>query len=84
MAPLTAPQRRTIQARLMQQLSEVTDATNLTKGDLLAAVDGVDNWIDAQQASFNAAIPQPARAELTAKQKALLFMLVMNLRWEVF
>jgi hypothetical protein len=55
----------------------------LTKADLKAAVDAIDAWIDANAASFNQAIPQPARGALTAKQKAWLFFFVVRRRFEV-
>lgn len=55
----------------------------LTKADIRAAVDAIDGWVDANQASFNSAIPQPARAQLTAKQKAELLLFVVRRRFEV-
>jgi hypothetical protein len=53
---------------------------NITKADLRAAVDATDAWCDANAASFNSAIPQPARGALTAKQKAALLMYVVAKR----
>lgn len=53
----------------------------ITKTDLRLAVDAIDNWVDANSAAFNLAIPQPARNSLTAKQKAALLMLVVQKRW---
>lgn len=55
----------------------------ITKADLRAAVDALDNFLDANAAAINAAIPQPARAELTTKQKAHLLMLVISRRYSV-
>jgi CBS-domain-containing membrane protein len=46
------------------------------KNDLRAAIDATDDWIDANQASFNAALPQPFRSQATAEQKTLLFCYV--------
>ncbi len=52
----------------------------ITKADLRAAVDAVDAWCDANQASFNAAIPLPARTALSAAQKAWLLAYVVRKR----
>jgi hypothetical protein len=48
----------------------------LTTADLRAAVDATDDWIEANKASYNAALPEPARSTLTARQKAYLFLVV--------
>lgn len=48
----------------------------VVKADLSAAVDATDTWIEANQASFNAAIPQPARGAMSTAQKTILFCLV--------
>lgn len=55
----------------------------ITKAELRAAVDAVDQWIDDNASAFNTAIPQPARGALTAKQKASLLVHVVRRRWEV-
>jgi hypothetical protein len=48
----------------------------LTKAELRAAIDATDQWIEDNQASYNTAIPQPARAELSTQQKTLIFCFV--------
>ena len=53
------------------------------KQDIRAAIDAVDNWLEANRASFNAAIPAPAKSGLTSRQKMKLLMLIINKRWEV-
>ena len=53
------------------------------KAELAAAVAAADSWVDANSASFNSALPQPARGALTAKQKARLLMYVLRKRYEV-
>lgn len=53
------------------------------KQDVRAAVNAIDKWVQDNVASFNAAVPEPARSGLTSKQKAKLLMLVVNKRWEV-
>jgi hypothetical protein len=55
----------------------------LTKAELRAAVNAADAWADANAASFNAALPQPARSALTARQKARLLAVVLRRRYEV-
>jgi hypothetical protein len=53
---------------------------SVSKTELQNAVNATDSWIDSNQASFNAALPQPARDELTASQKTLLFCAVALMR----
>lgn len=55
----------------------------ITKTDLRAAINAIDDWVDANAVSFNTSIPQPAREQLTAKQKARLLMWVIKRRFEV-
>lgn len=59
------------------------EAISVVKLDLRAAVDAADQWAEDNQASFNSALPLPARTELTAKQKALLLMEVIKRRYVV-
>lgn len=55
----------------------------VNKVELRAAINAIDAWVDANASSFNTAIPQPARAALTAKQKAELLMFVVLRRFEI-
>lgn len=55
----------------------------VSKADLRAAVNALDDFLDTNAATINSAIPQPARAELTVKQKALLLMFVIARRYSV-
>jgi hypothetical protein len=48
----------------------------LTKADLRAAVDAADDLLEANQASFNAGLPQPFRGATTPAQKTFLIGLV--------
>lgn len=50
--------------------------TGVTKAQLRAAVDETDNWIDANQASFNSALPLPFRTSANLAQKTFLFCYV--------
>lgn len=49
----------------------------ITKPALIAAVNAIDDWIDANQASFNSALPLPFRTTATLEQKAMLFGFVL-------
>jgi hypothetical protein len=48
----------------------------LTKPDIKAAVDAIDDYIDTNAATMNAALPQPFRTIATLEQKARLFAYV--------
>ena len=75
MALLDATNRFRTCAQLMR--GRVLGAvTGLTKADLQAAVDATDTWIENNQSSYNVAIPQPARNNLTLTQKTLIFCYV--------
>lgn len=53
----------------------------VTKADLRAAVDALDDFFEANAATINAAIPQPARSALTAKEKAYLIKMLLERRY---
>jgi len=78
---LTAAQRLEIRATVGRYFSDTALPFDVRKPDLDAAIAAIDGWIDANAASFNAAIPQPARGQLTALQKAQLFMLIARARF---
>lgn len=71
---LDAEGRRRTWAQLMR--SADLGSISITKADLRAAVDATDDWIEANSASYNQALPQPARSSLTADQKTLVFVYV--------
>ena len=72
MATLADGDRARINAGLMRYFSALREqVTGLTKADLRAAVDSTDDWIDANQASFNNALPTAARNNLTQVQVLL-------------
>lgn len=50
--------------------------TGVTKPQLRAAVDSIDDWIDANQTSFNNALPVPFRTSASLPQKTFLFCYV--------
>lgn len=83
MPVLTDADRSAQWARAMRDMSDVREALGVNKPELRAALDAIDGWVEANAASFNAAIPLPARTALSAKQKARLLMLVLQRRFEV-
>lgn len=54
----------------------------LAKADLRAVVNAIDDWVVANAAAFNTALPQPGRTALSAAQKALLLSVVVGKRYE--
>ena len=78
---LTTEQRQVLFAGVMR----TTDCPGgITKSQLLDVVNALDDWWDATgAAAANAAIPQPQRGILTSKQKARLFVMLLEARYEV-
>lgn len=62
-------------------MREQLGAVAVTKQDLRAAVDALDDFMDTNAGAINAAIPQPARGGLTISQKAILLMYVVKQRY---
>ena len=83
MAKLIDAERRNIWAKYMSQISSDREQIALSKPELLAAVDAIDDWVNDNQTAFNNALPEPAKSDLTATQKAALLMYVVRKRWEV-
>lgn len=83
MAVLSDANRRAEWARWMSDMSSNREPTAITKADLLAAVNAVDAWVDANQVSYNNALPVAARTTLTPQQKAQLLLYVIRRRYEV-
>lgn len=79
---LSDADRAALHALFMSDASRSRDPLPLFKADLRSAVDAIDGWADANKASFNAAIPLPARTVLTAAQKADLLVYVVRRRYE--
>lgn len=68
-------------ANYQRELSREFEECSASKTDLRSALNAIDDFLDAHASDFNSAIPQPARSELTASQKARLFMFVMRRRY---
>ena len=77
MAVLTNDDRASIWAKYMSDISSRREGVGVSKPDLRAAINAVDQWVEDNKGSFNTAIPLPARTALTAAQKAELLMYVV-------
>lgn len=77
MATLTEADRQKIWRGLMRYWSsDWTLMSGFNKSELRDAVNATDDWIESNQASFNNALPEPAKSNLTQPQKTLLFCVV--------
>lgn len=81
MAVLPDADRRVLWAAFMTEISGVREQLSLTKDDLRAAADALDDFLEANVSAVNNAIPLPARTALTASQKARLLMFVIRQRY---
>ena len=82
MATLSVAERREIWGNFMRMLSaEGENIPGIVKNDLLNAVNGLDNLMNASEETINNAIPNPARSAMTTKQKAMLLMYVITARY---
>ena len=81
MATLADGARLEVWAELMRKWSADGQAVGVTKPDLRAAVNAVDDFMHANASAINNAIPQPARAALTTQQKAILLQFVVQRRY---
>lgn len=78
MAVLADADRKEVWAEFMR----APDGTlALTKAELRAAVDALDNYFNTNAAAINTAIPQPARGALSTAQKAKLAKVVLAQRY---
>jgi hypothetical protein len=76
---LTQADRRKVWAGVMRVWSARGESMGFVKADLASAIDAVDQWIDDNAASYNAAIPEVVRTALTPGQKAeLLYAVAMK------
>jgi hypothetical protein len=57
-------------------------SVSLTKAELRAVVNALDDWVVTNAAALNTAIPQPGRGALTTAQKALILSAVVLKRYE--
>jgi hypothetical protein len=86
MAVLTAEQLEETKGRCCDELSregEGGEIGGIGRDGILAAFTATDQWVDDNQASFNAALPEPAKSLMSSRQKVRMFMWVVKKRWEV-
>lgn len=81
MAVLAENQRKELWAGYMREFPRDDTLGAITKDQLRAAIDALDQFFSDNAAAVNAAIPQPARGVLTTKQKALLLIHVIRARY---
>lgn len=74
-------QRAAVSADFQRDKSDVREGfAALTKADIRAAVNALDDYFDTNASVINLAIPQPARGALTAQQKLDLILRVLRRR----
>lgn len=72
MAALDAANRKQILAQIVRNLPW----PGLTKPNVQAAIDAVDDWAEANAAAYNTALPNPFKTTASASQKALILAYV--------
>ena len=82
MALLNASNRIFVVASMLRALVNEVDLTTV-QADILAAVNTVDAWAEANAASYNAVLPEPFRTWATPKQKSMLLMYVIMRRFNL-
>jgi hypothetical protein len=82
MAVLSSADRLAVEVET-NRTPDAVQGLGITRAQLRAAIDAIDDWVDGNAVAFNNAIPQPARGALSARQKAALLMLVVRRRFEV-
>ena len=82
MAVLTDEQRKEEWAEFMRAVcSDQEPLTGMTKADIRAAVNALDDYLNDNAAAINQSLPEPARSELTTPQKARLLTRVVARRY---
>lgn len=84
MAVLSNTDRQRIWRGLMRYWSNQREVlSSITKDDLQAAVNAADDWVNANAASFNNALPATFKANASVGQKAFLLVMVTITRGNV-
>lgn len=83
MAVLSDSDRAAVNADLNRAISQLKQDVTITKSDLRAAVNALDDFLNTNAAAINNALPTAAKNGLTVQQKALLLMAVVARRYEV-
>ncbi len=82
MAVLSDGDRVIVWAKYMEDTSSDRITIGMSKPELRAAVNGVDDWVNDNAVSFNNAFPEPSKSALTNKEKVALLTRVVYKRWE--
>jgi hypothetical protein len=86
MAVLSSQDRFDLWAAYMRHdpidLSNTSLPGDLSKVDLRAVANAMDQWVSDNAAAFNAALPEPGKSSMTAAQKSALFMYVVAKRYQ--
>lgn len=82
MAVLAEGARATLWADLMRRMSAIGEPVSITKAELRNVVNAADDWVNANAASYNAALPQPGRSALSVAAKRAILVFVINKRNE--
>ena len=78
---LSTEDRQRVATGLMRYWSRLFErVSGISKSDILNAVGAIDDWIEAEQGTINAAYPTAFRTNATLAQKTLLFMAVAAAR----
>lgn len=59
------------------------ERARLTKAELAAALNAIDDFMHNNAAAINNAFPEPAKSTLSARQKARVLVEVLRRRFEV-
>jgi hypothetical protein len=81
MALLTTEERAAVLQEFAEATSAARDPLSVATPDMEAGILAIDTWIDSNQASFIAAMPQPFRGGTTTRQKLDLFTRVAHKRY---
>jgi hypothetical protein len=82
MALLSDLERALATAEIMEQRRDFPGSWGaVTKVDIRSMVNGADQYLEDNAGPMNTAIPQPARANTTAKEKALAYMIAIAKRY---
>lgn len=81
MAVLSDTDRAKIWRGLMRYVSAARDPIAVEKADLLAAVNAIDDFLNANATAINNAFPAAAKANLTTGQKAVIVAMVALARY---
>ena len=83
MAVLSDSDRLRIERGFQRFMSKKAELMPYTSPELRTAINETDDWIEANQASYNAALSGAFAANASASQKALLFMAVTAMRYDL-